>query len=436
MLLRFGVANLWSIREYQELSLVASSLTDDNSDLLSTAAIPEKVVSAVGLYGANASGKSNVLRSFWTLRGAILNSHKTASPSGGTDRATFALNPASKAEPSRLDCDFVLSGIRYHYGFSFDDAAILKEWLYAYPKGRRQIWYIRNLKTGPIEFGKNFSGRNKVIEDLTLPNSLFLSTAAQNNHDLIKPIYSYFENQMTFLLGTESPPDFGISDLMDDPTTKAMLMDFIKKADIGITDITIEEKDTADNDFSKELYALITKHIKAEFPRRQKFLKLGHRASDGSVIYFDLKDESRGTIQLLRSIGPMLRALKTGGVLVQDEIDSSLHPAITMKLVEIFGRKEINKQGAQLIFSTHDTNVICCGKLRRDQIWFTEKKKDGSTILYPLSDISTRKSDNFAKGYLDGRFGAIPFLGALDSLLDKWALSKPYESELSKVVEN
>ena len=182
MLLRFGTSNFASFRDFQELSLVASSLKDDQSDLLESNAIREKLLAAAVIYGANAAGKSNLLQAFAFMRDMIVNSHSKSTRQKKIDPPTFALDPELAAKETKFDVDFILNSVRYHYGFTVNAAEVLEEWLYAYPEGKRQRWFYRYPNV-PFEFGKGLRGKNRSIEALTRKNSLFLSAGAQNAHE-------------------------------------------------------------------------------------------------------------------------------------------------------------------------------------------------------------------------------------------------------------
>lgn len=423
MLLRIGVKNLWSIREYQELSLIASALKDESSDIFSPEGIREKVLPSVGIYGANASGKSNILKSITSIRSMVLHSHTQWSASGGVPRVSFALDSHAIKENSKLDCDFVIDGVRYHYGFIFDDEKFTEEWLYAYPRGRRQVWFYRNSSMGRIKFGEEFHGPNRTAETVTRPNSLFLSAAAQSNHEKALNIYKFFDEKFIVnIYKIRNGANATINKYLENEKTKKRIIDVMKSADIGVSDMLIEEtKFSAEQNaaFGEVVNTLKRYFIKDETDVpdiKMKDVKLGHNSSDRGIVYFSMDQESQGTVELLSLIGPITESLEEGKILVVDEINTSLHPILTMSLLALYASKETNPHGAQLIFSTHDSNVLSAQSLRRDQIWFTEKSVEGQTRLYPLTDIVTRKSDNFQKGYLQGRFGAVPFLGGIEML--------------------
>ncbi|SUS06913.1 conserved hypothetical protein [Candidatus Defluviicoccus seviourii] len=427
MLLRFAVENHLSIKEKQELSLVASSLKDREEGLIASNAAPGKrVLPAAVIYGANASGKTNLLRALGFMRGAVLFSHNRGEPGERIPRSPFRLDPACADAPSTFELDFVVEGERYHYGFEALDDAFQSEWLYAFPStsNRRQMLFER--KAGEaiaFDFGRGLKGRNRVIADLTRPNSLFLSTAAQNNHEQLSPVARFFsEIRTAFDIDTPGPL---LSRLLSDGDMDPRVIEFLKKIGTGIVGFERREEELPEEarTFSKALaaaFATVDKkppQLDLEQKNTDIFLELAHQDCYGNPVYFDVGEESAGTQRLLGVLGRVYRVLDKGDLLVIDELDASLHTQASEAVLALVSSAALNPKGAQLIATTHDTNLLRSEFLRRDQIWFTEKDEGGATHLYPLSDFSTRKGDNIEKGYLQGRFGAIPFAGSAADLL-------------------
>ncbi|MBF9194439.1 AAA family ATPase [Microvirga terrestris] len=422
MLMRFGAANFGSLRTSQEISLVASSLKDKGSHLIEVPEQKQSLLSSAILYGANASGKTTMLKAFYAMHNMLLHSHNRSSPTGGIQRNKFALDPEMKDNVSQFDCDVIIDGVRYHYGFKLNDEEFLEEWLYAFPGGSRQSWFYRK-KGEPINFGKNLKGQNKSTEALTRPNSLFLSAAAQNAHSQLTSIYSYFQKRFFFDL-TPNPNPVMLPFLFAKNDFDRRILSILNMADTGIVDVKLERKQGSEK--QKMMLSGLVDVISNVFPdigpSAQEIdnifpeLRFAHSAKSGEKVFLDLDTESRGTIRLVELLGPCLRALDTGGILFVDEIDTSLHTGLASAVIELFSSNVSNPKGAQLIATTHDTNLLCSGALRRDQIWFVEKDSSGESSAYPLSDLKTRNTDNFEKGYLEGRFGAVPFTGNIQKL--------------------
>lgn len=383
MLLRFTFGNFRSFRNEQELSLIAGSGSDTEASF-PVPGVKEAILPVCGIYGANASGKSNVLKALSFVQEAVLNSHRLWEPSGPIPIQMFKGDSDGTAE---FVVDFVVEAVRYQLGFKATSMEIAEEWLFSYPNGRKQNLYTRS---GPaaITFGRTLAGDNRTIASLMRKNSLYLSTAAQNNHEALRPVYNWFHRSIDFVF--ERSIDFagetGSMCRFDEPRQE--ILDMMRFADLGVVSLRLEDVTGIDPGI--------------------RFL---HSVGD-KVVEFDPNDESQGTAAYFSLLGPVLTALKRGAVLAVDEIDSSLHPSLTAFLVRLFGNKNSNPTAAQLIFSTHDTSLLSDGILKRDQVWFTEKDRVGVSQLYPLTDFKPRTGENFEKRYLQGRFGAIPFINS------------------------
>lgn len=418
MLLRFGVSNHLSIRDFQELSFVASSLKDPGEGLIPCAAAPGGfVVPAVAIYGANASGKSNIIDALVTMRGMVLESQARWKPDGGVPHCPFALDPACAETPSRFEIDFAVDGVRHHYGFEASGAAFESEWLYVFPKSYRRLLFERN--GDEFHFGRALKGENAAIARLTRPNSLYLSAAAQSGHELLSGIFDYF----TSIHGVGDVPleslAASIRYAKSDPDRR--IIDFLRKMDTGVAGYRRKEFPIPEEGGkTKELFLEVMKQYGkdrsdfADWLSDPVAMEFAHRSRDDELVYFPLEWESAGTRRLLVALGPAFRVLDKGNPLFIDELDAGLHTRAAEAVLNLFCSPAINPKGAQVIATTHDTNLLNAPALRRDQVWFVEKDPGGATRLYPLTDIRTRKGDNVERGYLQGRYGAAP--GDMDTL--------------------
>jgi len=407
MLLRFRFSNHMSINEEQELSLIASSLHDTKSGLLSSAATREHVLPAAVIYGANASGKSNVVSAFQYVQTMVRTSH-TREPSDHIPRKPHLLDPAAREKPSRFAVDFIVDAVRYQYGFAVSSMAIDEEWLIAHPNDRPRKLFTR--KKSRIVCSRLLKGRNKIIADLTRPDSLFLSAGAQNDHEMLTRISHYvrswrFNRPISSAPGTLS---------WERDTVDAKVIEFLKQVGTGVVSYRTKRTEFKGKSAAvlQDFQRLLDQHFKdfgvARFPESITDVELGHRARDGSEVHLELDQESDGTRRLLFLVSAAYEALAEGGLLIVDELDASLHTQACEAIVALFSDAKVNKKGAQMIATTHDTNLMNSAKLRRDQLWFVSKDEFGASHLYPLTDIRTRKEDNIEKGYLEGRYGAIP----------------------------
>jgi hypothetical protein len=405
MLLRFQFSNFRSFRDEQELSMVSSGGTDHAETVLHPSGIDEGVLPVAAIYGANASGKTNVLRAIQFMQAAVRDSHARWLPDGAIDLDSFA---GMANAPATFSVDFLLDGVRHEYGFSITREAVLKEWMYAYPLGEKQTWFIRK-RDKPIDFGAELLGDNRTIERLTRPNSLFLSAAAQNNHQALSPVYRWFSQQLQFVVGGRALGLQPAESLLCRADKQPELARMLSSADFGIEGVSLQLTEVEDTPVLEGVSLILRRWVRqAKLLSRIQFM---HRIGD-STVPLTGEQQSKGTIAFLSLLEPVTNVLTNGGVLWVDELDQSLHPLLAIKVIQQFTDPQSNPNSAQLIFNTHDTNLLSAGVLRRDQIWFTEKPNDGGSRLYPLTDFKPRKEENLESGYLQGRYGAIPFLNA------------------------
>lgn len=420
MLIRFRVENFRSLRDEQELSFVATPLSDSPEAVVKLTQPNIGVVRVIGIYGANAAGKSTILEAMKYMRDAVLYSQRNWSPEGGVPRNPFVLDSAKRTEPSMFEVDLLLQGTRYRYGFVANSDRVVEEWLFAYPQGRKQRLFIRDVSMADeFSFSRHFPGENKTIQSLTRPNSLFLSAAAQNNHKLIAPIFRWFSYSLAFVDDSNREILWrSTAERFKRPEYKEGILDLIQRADLGISAIDVVDEEVPEKVRSMfrrmfEEQPEILDQLMAADSTPVITLRRSVGEADAAIPF---AHESRGTQALFGLSGPVVETLRNGGVLCVDEIDASLHPLMVVELIRLFNDPESNPNNAQLLFNTHDTNILEIGSLRRDQIWFAEKDGRGATQLYPLTDYHARRKENLKRGYLQGRYGAVPLIGASKSL--------------------
>lgn len=378
------------------------------------------------IYGGNASGKTNVVRALYFMRGAIVNSHRLWKPDGGVPRDPFSFDPSAKEAPSSFSVDVMIDSQHFQYGFKVDDHCIVAEWLYAFVSGRKQTWFSRKLGR-PVLFGRRLVGPSKRIEELMRDNSLFLSAAAQNGHKALLPIFRFFSTGLRFETDDRGITPRILSRLHNDERLRVEVSEFLTIADMGVSSIRTKSRQLKEGErerFKAVLSALGVNENANEFVETAETIastsiELLHSVG-GREVALDLGDESSGTRALLALAVPIIQALKQGMVVCVDELESSLHPVLASWLVRRFQDTKSNPNGAQLIFNTHETQLLGGGLLRRDQVWFTEKDSNGASHLYPLSDFRSQPNENPETGYMQGRYGAIPFLNS-DAFLSAMA---------------
>ncbi len=429
MLIEFSVGNFRSFKEIVTLSMVAAKLSSkdkalDENNVFEVAGAPP-LLTSTAIYGANASGKSNLVAAMAFMREFVLNSHQETQPTGAIDVERFRLSPETVSEPSHFEMVFVADGTRYRYGFEVTPERVEREWLFSVPSTREARLFER--------FGDEFDlserfREGRAIESRTRSNALFLSVVAQFNGPISQRVLRWFR-QMGIASGLQ---DRGMRlytmRRFIDGTHRDDVRELIRRLDLGIEDVVVEKTSApAALDFpdgmpealrtalatlrdlpGSEFYAVRTIHRQA-----------GNGEAAAIQEVFDLDDqESEGTKKLFSMAGPLVKALKEGQLLVVDELDARLHPLLTREIIALFNSRQTNPQHAQLILTTHDTNLLDNRLFRRDQIWFTEKDRQGATQLYSLAEFKVRNDEAFERNYIQGRYGAVPFLGDLRTVME------------------
>jgi hypothetical protein len=405
ILLAFRAENVRSFRDAVELSMVATAMAkaDDVRQVAwRVGGQPVGVLPVAGVFGANASGKTNLLRAMDDMRTHVLQSFRRGNPTGGLTRRPYLLDASYRSAPSRYEVDIVLNGIRHEYGFVIDDTQVIEEWARRYPNGRSVLLFHRS--GDDVELGSVDRAKSRAVTELLRPNALFLSTAASANHATLLPLYAWFERNL----------------LLAEADTRGKVLAFLRAADLGITGAKVVEPDPAVRERMHRAVRLLAGHEEDSngtggegLDIRTFGVTLTHQGADGEL-EMAAEDESFGTMVWFGLVGPVLKAIADGAVLLADELDSSLHPALVAQLVRLFQSAETNPRRAQLIFNAHDSTLlgdtVAEQIIGRDQIWFTEKREDGSTRMYALADLAPRKEEAIGRRYLAGRYGATPIL--------------------------
>ena len=421
MLIEFSVTNYRSFLTTQSLTLAANTATElqeENSFVSPVSSLPRLLRSAV-VYGPNAAGKSNLVQAIAFMKRFVLSSAKESQEGEKIDATPFLFNRQSSQNPSEFEVLFIQDGIRYQYGFAVTSERVTGEWLFAFPEGRAQKWFERNFDPETQKdiwyFGPKFTGRRKVWQEATRSNALFLSTAIQLNNEQVKPVFNWFDRKLR-VIGQVANISPGFSaDECEKEEKKKKILKFMNAADLSITDISLEKKEFSMDDLPPDMPQSIKEEIAKDL-KGKKLTRLFfmHPSSDnGEDVPLEFNEESAGTRKLFALAGPWLDVLDNGFVFFVDELDTSLHPIMVRFLLNLFHNPETNRHNAQLVFTTHDTTVLDQTLMRRDQVWFVEKDAENATRLYPLSDYKPRKGEALQKGYLYGRYGALPFPGEL-----------------------
>ncbi|MCF6346620.1 MAG: ATP-binding protein [Thiomicrorhabdus sp.] len=422
MLVEFTVSNFCSILEAQTLKMVASKLKDDSEHQCfkpSDSAYLEKLslLKTTAIYGANASGKSNLLKALDVMRRTVLSSAEMGQRGETLSVIPFKLNSVSVNAPSEFEVVFIAEGVRYQYGFSASKTHVTEEWLYSYPKGRPQRWFSRvwdaSTEEHDWEFGTGMQGEKQLWKNATRNNALFLSTAVQLNSQQLKPIFDWFKEKFQ-MVGVNGWNEAYSAEYCLDGEQKGKILSFLKAADLGIEGIDIKSEQFDAKSVPENIPTELRDVILSEMKDKEIFeVNTLHTNELKEVVSFQLNEESTGTQKLFMIAGPWLDVLKNGLVLVVDELHDNLHPKLVKYLIELFHNKETNPKNAQLIFTTHETSILNQSIFRRDQIWFCEKDESQATQVFPLTDFNARKGSNLESAYLAGRFGAVPYVQSL-----------------------
>lgn len=420
MLVEFSISNWRSVKETQTLNLILAKgdeLVDSNS-FQPAAPATSSLLRSAAIYGANAAGKSNLLRALRTMKEMVVDSAK-GQRGDPIDVVPFRLDSETEKAPSEFEVTFIADGVRYQYGFSATSERIQEEWLFAYPNGRAQKWlgraWIEKAELYEWEKCNALAGKKHLWQESTRQNALFLSTAVQLNSKQLQPVYDWFKKTLRMTASVKGwSPTFTAS-LCKDTEQRAKVMEFIRAADIDIQDVLVEaEKMSAKHlpdDMPEEMKTSLLKEMEGH---EILDIKTVHQSLEGRLVSFDFEDESDGTQKIFAFAGPWLDALKNGYVLVIDELHDNLHSKIVGFLVQLFHNAETNPKNAQLVFTTHETSILNQDVFRRDQIWFCQKDTKQATRLYPLTDFSPKKGrENLEANYLAGRYGALPYLRSL-----------------------
>ena len=396
MLIEFSVSNFRSIRDRQTLSLVANNrdktLPENTVPSEAPGLVGNSILKSIVIFGANASGKSNVVGALGFLKALVVGSATDQKPGDETGVEPFKLDHASLTAPTEFEVAFVLEQVRYRYTVVLDRDRVQEERLEAYPHGRPQRWFSRTLNPENGAYVWRFSetnfARDTELSARTRDNALFVSVAAQFNHPQLTPIYGWFRYHLRTVNVAPSSADFmaevTAERLAESVKYQEFAAELLRWADLGIEDLQLDPAE----------------------PGHVQLLHLNPEMNE--YVPFELGEESAGTQRFFKLIGPLTDTLQFGLCVIFDEFDTSLHPLLLRHLILVIHGAAVEEQGAQLILTTHDTTLLDSDLLRRDQVWFAEKDRAGATRLYPLGKHHPRKGEAIGKGYLSGRYGAVP----------------------------
>lgn len=442
MLVRFIISNYLSFKDETEFNMLTGSVRRKKEHVYQFGDV--ELLKTAGIYGANGAGKSNLIRAMILMQAVVVEE-------SGVDNfrfEAFRLNAQMKDIPTQMEIEFITENEMYDYGVAVFEGKIVEEWLYKTKKKNDELVFERTLKDGQMKIKVHESLqktpedalRFKLYEEELLPdNQTLLGMLAKAKKVLpdIKNVFDWFENKLT-IIDQESKiymlplqyyympafKDFA-DNLMKTLNTGVKGLK-LKTLDIntyfGIDDVKqaseIKKRLRVDNSKFEVIHEPDSNHVAFAVLENDKVvikrLVTLHEDESQKGIEFEVEDESDGTQRLFDFTPAFFDIIYDNKTYIIDEIDQSLHPHLLKKLISKFVNDKTSK--GQLIFTTHDSNLLDQNIFRQDEIWFVEKKKSGETTLYPLSEFKIRYDLDIEKGYLNGRFGAIPFLGNLDDL--------------------
>jgi AAA15 family ATPase/GTPase len=427
MLIQFTVGNFRTFKEKATLSLVASNYDKEtrvDENIILNKKFKLRILKSAVIYGANASGKSKFIEAMSFMQWMALNSFRKIQVGEKIDVHPFALDANYENAPSYFEIIFLQDNALYRYGFEVNKEAFVAEWLYVRETRKEILIFERKGQEHTFHPTYFKIGKSLLTQELFRDNALLLSSAAQSNNSRIASIISWFKKlQIISELREEGFEGYTIK-MLSDSIQKHKILNLLKAADLSIVDITArpptinkyiarlpQEPHETINEALEEYNAGMLPQIRAF---HKKFDENG--ISMGLIDLSMEEDESSGTQKFFKLAGPLFDALENANILVVDELDSKLHPNLVCKILDLFNSKASNPNNAQLVFNTQSTNLLDSGIFRRDQVWFTEKDRYGAATMFSLADINVRKTENYGKNYVEGRYGAVPYLGDFDDL--------------------
>lgn len=424
MLIEFQFKNYRSFRDEAVLSMEATGVGNFKNCLIEYN--NRKLLPAAAIYGKNGGGKSNVIRAYWLAVQFIRNAQRSQHEKAPIPVVPFMLNDYSQEEPTEFEFVYVIDGIKYNYGFAATKEKIVREFLYHAPKGQRAMVFSREEQK--FTFTEDKQRRNLISETIA-PNQLFFSIACTMNDTACVKAMKWFREAIYFSRDYSDIPQQLLEYSNNNGMLKA-IASYAQAADLGIEDMQfefnskeIDEKLDWPDNVPEGIRAALTQFMRALSESSNQAaakLKLGEvtatslhtgidKAGKHQQYKLELEDESDGTRKLMALAPAIESALRSGGVLLVDEIEKEMHPMLVNYIIAKFQSKRTNTNGAQLIFTTHNTELMNMELLRKDQLYFADKNQvDGSSELYSISDFNTRTTENIRKGYLAGKYGATP----------------------------
>lgn len=412
MIIDFSVTNFRSFKERQTFSMVSGTFQEhlkSNTIGLNLKGFEERLLKSSAIYGANAAGKTNLLRAIRFMQLYILNSSTLSE----IPYSPFKFSSDTRGAPNKFEMTFIQNEIRYEYGFEINASRVVSEWLIEFATARGRALFERSYNFKEEKYDWKFSsflkGHKRLWSESTNSTALFLSIAKQLNSEQLTPVFEWFQKRLVVIADDVKLNANLTLKLLDEPDGKQKLLSFMQQADLGITDLAIKREPLPAGAFV--MGDFIIEHSPGQQIPNIVKVTLSHFSDDENHSDLELKEESNGTQIFFKTAGAWINIFKNGEILLVDEIEASLHPLLVQFLIQKFHSGE-NKQNSQLIFTTQSATLLDQNLLRRDQIWFVEKNRNGGSRIYPLTDFKPRNDEVLENWYLRGRYGALPILNS------------------------
>ena len=431
-LLSFSARNVRSYWDEVNLSLLGTRLSEEGiaRDLaIAGSPAPVSVVPVAGIFGANASGKSTILRAMADMRDMVLGSFRRGDQETRLRRHSFLLRRQGPERPSSFAVDLIVAGVRWQYGFAIDDDRVLHEYAYYYPKGRQALVFRRSQDDGELSFGPALRASGRALAQLLRKNALLLSMvgavadgSSVKRSDIvgrIGPLFTWFRTNLLLMEPDNRRGRIAhTAHRLQHPKAREAILALVQAADLGVTEI---ERVQIDPELAERLERAlgIAKGLEEEPGARQDeqlllsdLVRLSHVGADGPIP-IEPEHESQGTLAWISLLGPLFDTIHAGAAILVDELDASLHPHLVQQFIRLFQNPKTNPWCAQLIFNAHDPTILGYGGQRsvgRDQIWLTEKSADGATTLCSMAEFQPKRDEALGRRYLQGRYGGVPVL--------------------------
>lgn len=441
MVIEFSIENYLSFKEKVTFSFQAASIKEHPDHVFEENDGRNNILLGALLYGANGSGKSNLIHGLSLMKDFVINSSKDKQANEEIPVEFFKLNSESINKPSSFEVSILLNGEFFRYGFTMDKEKIFKEWLFTKIKNKEKLLFIRefqkNLMKYDYQIDNDFKIGDPIEPTLVRKNALFLSVSSQFNGEFSKKIVKWFST-ITFISGTNYS-DFieYTADLIGDSNYRKLILEFLKAANLGFYDVKVQKKEITDEmlgglpiEFKKLFLASKSRNVTNIRTIHTKRDHLGRKVGE---VEFDLmKEESLGSQKFFALAGPIINSLLSGSLLIIDEFDSRLHPDLSRFIIQIFQNPLNNSKNSQFLFSSHNTQFLDRNLFRRDELFFIDKTEWESSYLYNIYNMSkqipelpnVRNDASFEKDYLEGKYGAIPFNKQQGRQLNLWDLVK------------